>query len=130
MKKGKILRWNIKEGERIEMTQLLADIEVDRLLSDPSQDPGPTAMQYEGHEEGYIARLFVKEGDSAAPGVPIGLLKRTRVVDVAIAIRLETYQIQCLCGKLTWPMLAVHKSTVEFQSTIKKDKREENLDNK
>jgi len=56
------------------MTQLLADIEVDRLLSDPSQDPGPTAMQYEGHEEGYIARLFVKEGDSAAPGVPIALI--------------------------------------------------------
>jgi len=74
MSEAKILRWYISEGEHLEMTQLLALVEVDRLLSDPSQHTGPTEMQIEGHEEGIIAQLLLNEGDVASPGEPIALL--------------------------------------------------------
>mmetsp|Transcript_4260 Transcript_4260/g.9976 ORF Transcript_4260/g.9976 Transcript_4260/m.9976 type:complete len:174 (-) Transcript_4260:288-809(-) len=75
MGKAKILKWNVKEGDKVMMTELLAHLEVDRLLSDAKLDkPLSKEMLFEAHEEGYLARIFVSEGGSAPPGRPIALL--------------------------------------------------------
>mmetsp|Transcript_20639 Transcript_20639/g.36640 ORF Transcript_20639/g.36640 Transcript_20639/m.36640 type:complete len:188 (+) Transcript_20639:1-564(+) len=73
MSEGKLLNWIVKEGERIGMTELIAEVEVDKL-SDLIADGGATTMEMESHEEGYLARIFVKEGETRVPGAPIGLL--------------------------------------------------------
>eukprot|EP00469_Lotharella_globosa_P007362 CAMPEP_0167780132 /NCGR_PEP_ID=MMETSP0111_2-20121227/5186_1 /TAXON_ID=91324 /ORGANISM="Lotharella globosa, Strain CCCM811" /LENGTH=121 /DNA_ID=CAMNT_0007670607 /DNA_START=160 /DNA_END=525 /DNA_ORIENTATION=+ len=74
MDRAKIMRWHVGEGDRIEMTQLLAELEVEGLLADPEERGRKVSMELESHEEGYMARVLLQEGEIAVPGVPIALM--------------------------------------------------------
>ncbi|GAB5373375.1 hypothetical protein AAMO2058_001745700 [Amorphochlora amoebiformis] len=75
MNSGKIVHWKVKEGERVEITDLIARLEVDNLLENPIEDSDHKhKMEYESHEEGTIARIVAHEGESRSPGEPIALL--------------------------------------------------------
>eukprot|EP00470_Lotharella_oceanica_P001623 CAMPEP_0170167678 /NCGR_PEP_ID=MMETSP0040_2-20121228/1017_1 /TAXON_ID=641309 /ORGANISM="Lotharella oceanica, Strain CCMP622" /LENGTH=126 /DNA_ID=CAMNT_0010405777 /DNA_START=160 /DNA_END=540 /DNA_ORIENTATION=+ len=74
MDRARIMRWHVGQGERIEMTQLLAELEVEGLLADPEEKGRKVSMEIESHEEGYVARVFLQEGETAPPGVPIALM--------------------------------------------------------
>ena len=60
METGTIVQWQVKEGDRFEPGDLLADIETDKAT-----------MGFEAIEEGYIAKIIVKEGSK---DVPLGTL--------------------------------------------------------
>ena len=60
METGTIVKWQVKEGDRFEPGDLLADIETDKAT-----------MGFEAIDEGYIAKILVQEG---AKDVPLGTL--------------------------------------------------------
>ena len=60
MTEGKIAKWNFKEGDAVEVGDVVADIETDK-----------SSVGYEVQEEGYLAKIFINEGGSAAIGDPL-----------------------------------------------------------
>lgn len=60
MEMGTIVQWQVKEGDRFEPGDLLADIETDKAT-----------MGFEAIEEGYIAKILVTDG---AKDIPLGTL--------------------------------------------------------
>ena len=60
MEMGTIVQWQVKEGDHFEPGDLLADIETDKAT-----------MGFEAIEEGYIAKILVKDGSK---DVPLGTL--------------------------------------------------------
>ncbi len=50
---GKILRWHVREGDRIQQEQIIFDLETDTL----TEDGGRTVLEIEAHEEGAMKRF-------------------------------------------------------------------------
>src|SRR2546422_6864775 len=63
MEEGKILRWLKKPGERVAIGDILAEVETDKAN-----------MELEAYDEGVLAEVRVKEGDSAPVGAVIAVL--------------------------------------------------------
>jgi pyruvate dehydrogenase E2 component (dihydrolipoamide acetyltransferase) len=57
---GKIVKWHKKEQDKVEVGDVIAEIETDKAI-----------MEFESVDEGVIARIFVSEGES---GVPVNQL--------------------------------------------------------
>ena len=67
METGTIVKWQVKEGDKFEPGDLLADIETDKAT-----------MGFEAIDEGYIAKILVAEGSK---DVPLGTLVAIAVDD-------------------------------------------------
>src|SRR2546428_13015833 len=63
MEEGKILRWLKKPGERVAIGDILAEVETDKAN-----------MELEAYDEGVLAEVRVKEGESAPVGAVIAVL--------------------------------------------------------
>jgi pyruvate dehydrogenase E2 component (dihydrolipoamide acetyltransferase) len=63
MEEGKILRWLKHEGDVVKAGDLLAEVETDKAN-----------MDIEAFDEGVVAELRVKEGESAPVGAVIAVL--------------------------------------------------------
>lgn len=58
MSEGNIAKWNKKEGEKVAVGDVICEIQTDKAV-----------MGYESQEEGYLAKIIVKEGTK---GVAVG----------------------------------------------------------
>jgi pyruvate dehydrogenase E2 component (dihydrolipoamide acetyltransferase) len=75
MEEGTILSWNVKEGDTIEVGQVIMEIETDKAT-----------MEVEAVDAGRIARIVSVEGDIVEVKVPVAYLAEEGVdVDVYIA---------------------------------------------
>jgi pyruvate dehydrogenase E2 component (dihydrolipoamide acetyltransferase) len=63
MKQGKIVNWNFKVGDEVGPGDVVADIETDK-----------SNVGYEVQEDGYIAAIFLKTGESADIGKPMFII--------------------------------------------------------
>ena len=64
MEEGTLAKWLVKEGDKIESGDILAEIETDKAT-----------MEFEAVDEGTIARILVPEGtDGVKVGAPIAIL--------------------------------------------------------
>jgi pyruvate dehydrogenase E2 component (dihydrolipoamide acetyltransferase) len=63
MEEGAILSWQKKPGDRVEIGDVLAEIETDKAT-----------MEYEAYEAGTLSKVLVAEGDLVGVGAPIAIL--------------------------------------------------------
>ena len=63
MQEGKIAQWNIKEGGKVEIGDVICEIQTDKAT-----------VGYESQEEGYIAKIFSADGSSSSIGSLIGIM--------------------------------------------------------
>jgi pyruvate dehydrogenase E2 component (dihydrolipoamide acetyltransferase) len=63
MEEGKIVEWKKKEGDLVQINELLAIIETDKI-----------ALEYEAPESGVLAKIIVPQEGSVAVGQPICIL--------------------------------------------------------
>ena len=65
MEEGKLAKWLVKEGDRVQSGDMIAEIETDKAI-----------MEFETIEEGIITKLLVKEGtDEIKINSPIAILE-------------------------------------------------------
>lgn len=62
MNDGKIHRWQVKEGDTVELGQVLCEVETDK-----------STMEYESINEGRVLKILVQEGGSARVGQSIAI---------------------------------------------------------
>jgi pyruvate dehydrogenase E2 component (dihydrolipoamide acetyltransferase) len=75
MKVGSIVHWLKKEGDAIEIGQLLAEIETDKAV-----------MEYESEEDGVLAKLLVSEKEGVPIGSPIAIIAEEDGEDLTEAL--------------------------------------------
>ena len=63
MTEGTLLRWHRKKGDKIEVGDILAEVETDKAT-----------MEMESFEEGTLADIFVPEGGKVLVGAPLALI--------------------------------------------------------
>jgi len=63
MQQGTIVKWNVKEGQKVKSGDVLADIETDKAT-----------MELQSFDDGTVARLAVAEGQQVAVGTVIVVL--------------------------------------------------------
>ncbi len=63
MDKGTVARWNKQSGEAVKRGDVLLEIETDKAN-----------MELESYADGILARIMVKEGETAPVGAPIGIV--------------------------------------------------------
>lgn len=63
MEEGKIIRWLVKEGDRVAGGDVIAEIETDKA-----------DMEFETIDDGVILKILLQEGESAPVGKPIAML--------------------------------------------------------
>ena len=63
MEEGAILSWLKKAGDRVEVGDILAEIETDKAT-----------MEYEAYDAGTLSQVLVAEGDLVSVGAPIAIL--------------------------------------------------------
>ena len=66
MKEGKIVSWSKKVGDKVSSGEVLLVVESDKA-----------DMDVESYEDGYLAAILVKEGDSTGVGNAVALLAKT-----------------------------------------------------
>ena len=64
MEEGAIATWHKQPGDRVEVGDVLVEIETDKAT-----------MEYEAYEAGTLSRILVPEGELASIGTPIALLE-------------------------------------------------------
>ena len=64
MEEGTVLKWRVKEGDRVAKGDILAEVETDKA-----------AMEMEAFEDGVIGSLKVPEGETVAVGTVIAVLE-------------------------------------------------------
>eukprot|EP00005_Dracoamoeba_jomungandri_P001619 CAMPEP_0174250042 /NCGR_PEP_ID=MMETSP0439-20130205/341_1 /TAXON_ID=0 /ORGANISM="Stereomyxa ramosa, Strain Chinc5" /LENGTH=419 /DNA_ID=CAMNT_0015330013 /DNA_START=269 /DNA_END=1528 /DNA_ORIENTATION=- len=64
MEKGNLSQWQKKEGDKVDVGDIIADVETDKAT-----------MEWESTDEGYVARILVPEGAKEVPcGKPVIVL--------------------------------------------------------
>jgi len=63
MTEGTLLRWRKKKGDKVEVGDILAEVETDKAT-----------MEMESFEEGTLADIFVPEGGKVVVGAPLALV--------------------------------------------------------
>lgn len=63
MEEGTIISWKKKEGEKVEMGEVICEVETDKA-----------AMEYESPASGVLLKILVPEGKTARVGEPIAIL--------------------------------------------------------
>src|SRR6185436_1751445 len=63
MESGTIIKWNVKEGDKVSAGDVIADVETDKAT-----------MEMSVYDEGTVAKLAVPEGKSVPVGTTIAVL--------------------------------------------------------
>lgn len=63
MEEGVLLEWTKKEGDAVEVDDLLAEVETDKAT-----------MEFRSFDRGVILKLLVGEGESLAPDTPVAII--------------------------------------------------------
>ena len=63
MKTGKLVKWDKKEGDKISVGEVLCEIETDKAV-----------VGFETQEDGYIAKILMKEGETGEIGQPVAVV--------------------------------------------------------
>ncbi|MBI5154540.1 2-oxo acid dehydrogenase subunit E2 [Candidatus Poribacteria bacterium] len=63
MSEGTIVRWLVKEGDKVKAGAILAEVETDKAV-----------MEQESFEDGVVLKLLAKEGDAVAVGAQIAVI--------------------------------------------------------
>lgn len=63
MEVGTVIRWNVKEGDKVRSGDVVADIETDKAT-----------MEMQCFDDGTVARLLVEPGKQVAVGTPIAVI--------------------------------------------------------
>ena len=76
MEEGTIISWKVKEGDQIEVGQIIMEIETDKAM-----------MEVEAVDAGRIARIVAREGDIVEVKKPVAYLAEVDVdIDAYIAV--------------------------------------------
>ena len=62
----------VREGDLVADTQVLCEVSTSELTEDP--DDGTIVLEIETHEEVYIAKLMLAEGESSEPDFAIAVI--------------------------------------------------------
>ena len=81
MKEGKIVSWSKKVGDKVSSGDTALVVESDKA-----------DMDVESYEDGFIAAIIVKEGESTAVGSPVALIAKTKEAIPAIQAYAATLQ--------------------------------------
>ena len=75
MESGTLLRWRIVEGNALPEngSETLCDVLPNGLTDDP--DDGDPVLEIEAHEEGFLARILLAEGQHAKPDEAIAVIE-------------------------------------------------------
>src|ERR1051325_1789787 len=63
MQQGTVVKWNVKEGQKVASGDVIADIETDKAT-----------MELQSYDDGVVAKLAVPEGQTVPVGTGIMLL--------------------------------------------------------
>jgi pyruvate dehydrogenase E1 component beta subunit len=75
MEEGTLVKWLVKEGDKVKSGDILAEIETDKAT-----------MEFEAVDEGTIARILIEDGtDGVKVGAPIAILARENESDDLVA---------------------------------------------
>ncbi len=77
MTSGTLLKWRITEGHPLPEAgmEVLCDVQPAGLTDDPEDEVnGAPVLEIESHEEGFLARILLPEGQAAAPDVAIAIV--------------------------------------------------------
>ena len=110
MTSGKLLRWRVEEGAALPESgsETICDVLPTGLTDDP--DDGDPVLEIEAHEEGFLARILLKEGDVARPDEAIAVV----VEDAADIARVSEAYAAAASG----PALLVEPATFAWQAYL------------
>lgn len=82
MRNGTIVRWALSEGDELPSagSEVAVEVQANGLTEEWSAPPGTSSspvMEVEIHEEGYVAKLLVHEGETANPDEAIAVIVET-----------------------------------------------------
>lgn len=63
MEEGTLVRWAKQEGDRVEVDDLLAEVETDKAT-----------MEFRSFDKGVLLKILAHEGDTLAPDAPVAIL--------------------------------------------------------
>ena len=63
MSEGKIVKWHVKEGDKLSSGTIIAEVETDKAV-----------MEQEAFDDAYVLKLLVKEGDAVKVGSAIAVV--------------------------------------------------------
>jgi len=66
MEEGTLVAWIKKEGEEVEVDDLLAEVETDKAT-----------MEFRSFDRGVLLKILVPEGETLAPDVPVAIIGKT-----------------------------------------------------
>lgn len=75
MTRGKLVRWNINEGQPLPESGMdtICDVQPSNLTMD-SEDGNSHILEIECHEEGFLARILLPEGSEVEPDEAIAVI--------------------------------------------------------
>jgi len=76
MRTGTLEQWLVSPGDEIVSQDLVCDISTAELTEDP--DDGTLTLHIESHEDGFLAKILLGDGESAEPDVPIAIVCENR----------------------------------------------------
>ncbi|MFW6051912.1 MAG: biotin/lipoyl-containing protein, partial [Myxococcota bacterium] len=63
MEEGTLVSWEKKEGDRVEVDDLLAEVETDKAT-----------MEFRSFDKGVLLKILAQEGDTLTPDAPVAIL--------------------------------------------------------
>jgi len=63
MEEGTLVAWIKKEGDEVEVDDLLAEVETDKAT-----------MEFRSFDRGVLLKILVKEGETLEPDVPVAII--------------------------------------------------------
>lgn len=116
METGKIITWDKKEGDRVELGDTLAQVQTDK-----------TTLSYDSNEEGYLARILVpEESDDLPIGSPIAIIVENKE-DIA---KFKDYVPEAESGSESTPKKSVESAPKKDDGAQKKSDSKEPKDEK
>ena len=102
MEEGKLISWNVKEGDSVKNTDVIAEVESDKAI-----------MELQSFKDGIVKYIYIKEGES----VPVG----TTIAE----IETDAAEYKASSTEKTKPTLQISKEKVDIvkSDTLKKPEK-------
>jgi len=71
MQTGRLEQWKLRVGEPVSMYQLVCDVMTNELTDASNATVPNVVLEVEACEDGWLAKVLLAEGASAAPDVPM-----------------------------------------------------------
>ena len=73
MSTGRLDQWLVAVGDEVVSEHVVCEVSTSELTEDPD-DETTLVLQIESHEDGFLAKILLPDGASAAPDVPIAVI--------------------------------------------------------